>query len=336
MDQQNLPKRPILVTGGAGFIGSHLCEALLARGERVLCLDNFTDFYSPARKRANIAGCQKNNNFTLIKGDVQDRKLVMQLFEEWQPDRVAHLAAMANVRYSVERAALYASVNYLGTIHLLDAARQAGAGNFVFASTSSIYGAMEEIPFKEDQPADEPLAPYPASKKAAEVMGHAYHNVFGLNFTALRFFTAYGPRVRPDMMAYIVMDRIVRGEEIILYNKGDMYRDWTYIEDIIEGITAAIDTPLGYEILNLGRGEPVRLGDFVEIIEDLVGKPANLAYQPAPSSEPPITYASTEKAHRLLGYKAHTSITDGLGKTWEWYRMLTQNTDDNQTRPVRL
>jgi UDP-glucuronate 4-epimerase len=320
-----MTERTTLVTGGAGFVGSHLADRLLARGERVVVLDNFSDFYSPERKRANIAGALAHPAYTLVEGDIRDRDLVMRLFDAHRFQRVAHLAAMANVRYSVERAPLYIDVNIHGTVNLMDAARRVGTENFVFASTSSIYGMTSDIPFLETQPTDHPLAPYPATKKAGEVMGYAYHNMFGLNFTALRFFTVYGPRVRPDMMAYTVMESILRGQEIALFNGGEMHRDWTYVDDIISGVTSALDTPLGYEVMNIGRGEPVRLGDFVEIIEKLVGKQAQIRSMPAPVSEPPITYASSDKARRLLGYEPHTSVLDGLTRTWEWFQTLGIN-----------
>ncbi len=321
MGEQGASARTTLISGGAGFIGSHLADALLARGERIVCLDNFDPYYSPAQKRRNIAAHLDHPRFTLIEADIRDRERMLRLFAEHRPQRVAHLAAMAGVRYSVERAPLYVEVNVQGTLNLLDAARAVGVENFVFASTSSVYGRSESIPFSEEQPTDRPLAPYPATKKAAEVMGHAYHNLFGLNFTALRFFTAYGPRVRPDMMAYTVMDHIVRGLPITLFDGGaNLYRDWTYIDDIIQGVMAALDTPLGYEVINLGRGEPVRLGDFVAVIEELTGRKALIEARPTPPSEPPITYASVEKARRLLGYRPHTSIREGLMRTWEWYQ----------------
>jgi UDP-glucuronate 4-epimerase len=310
----------VLVTGGAGFIGSHLVDALLMSGVRVICLDNFNDYYAPAIKRANVAAHASNPNFVLVDGDVRDAELVTRIFEEQSIDRVAHLAAMAGVRYSVERAPLYVEVNVQGTVNLLEAARKRGVENFVFASTSSIYGATEQIPFREEQATDSPLAPYPASKKACEVMGYAYHNLFNLNFTAVRFFTAYGPRVRPDMLCFMVMDRIERGEEIALFDAGELHRDWTYIEDIIAGVLAALDKPLGYDIINLGRGEPVRVGDFVQIGEELVGKKAILSTPDAPPTEPPITYADVSKARRLLDYAPQTSIRDGLARTWEWYQ----------------
>jgi len=320
MAQSTKSDQVMLVTGGAGFIGSHLVDALLRRGDRVVCLDNFNDYYSPANKRDNIARQLDRPHYSLVEGDIRDRDLVQRVFAEHQPTHIAHLAAMAGVRYSIERAPLYVDVNVQGTINLLDSARETGIDNFVFASTSSIYGATTDVPFTETQSTDLPLAPYPATKKAGEVMGYAYHNMFGLNFTALRFFTVYGPRVRPDMMAYMVMDRILKQEPITLYDNGEMHRDWTFVDDIISGVVAALDKPLGYEIMNIGRGEPVYLRDFVEIIEDLVGEKAIITPHPAPASEPPITYASTEKAQQLLGYQPHTSIGDGLKATWQWFQ----------------
>lgn len=312
--------RTTLVTGGAGFIGSHLVDALLARGERVICLDNFDGYYDPARKRAHIAAHLKHPDYVLVEGDIRDRDGVMRVFDDYRPDRVANLAAIAGVRASVEQAPLYTEVNLQGSIHLMDAARQLGIENFVQASTSSVYGATEQIPFWEDQPTDGPLAPYPATKKACEVMAFAYHNMFRLNITVLRFFTVYGPRVRPDMMAYMVMDRIAKDQEVVVYNEGNLHRDWTYVDDIIQGVVAALDKPLGYDVINIGRGDPVRLGDFVDVIQELVGKPARIKHAPAPASEPLITYAGIEKAQRLLGYQPHTSIREGLAHTWQWYQ----------------
>jgi UDP-glucuronate 4-epimerase len=319
-EESEIASTTTLVTGGAGFIGSHLVDRLLERGDRVICIDNFNDYYNPGQKRSNVKASLGHPRYTLVEGDIRDRELVMQVFEEHQPRRVAHLAAMAGVRYSIERASLYTDVNIQGTINVMDAARSVEIENLVFASTSSIYGDTDQIPFVETQSTDRPLAPYPATKKAGEVMGSAYHNLFGMNFTALRFFTVYGPRARPDMMAYIVMDRIVKDEEIVLYNDGEMHRDWTYVDDIIAGVTAALDEPLGYEVFNIGRGEPVRLGDFVEIIQELVGESARIKAVPAPASEPAITFASTEKAREVFGYQPKVSIREGLSHTWGWYR----------------
>lgn len=319
----------ILVTGGAGFIGSHLVDVLLARGDRVVCIDNFNDYYDPAIKHHNVAPHSGNANYTLIEDDIRDAALVNRLFEEHGITRVAHLAAMAGVRYSTTRAPLYTEVNLNGTINLLEAARLNDIQNFVLASTSSIYGETDQIPFREEQPADLPLAPYPATKKAAEVMAYAYHNLFALNITAVRFFTVYGPRVRPDMMAYMVIERLLKGEKITLFNNGEMHRDWTYVDDIIAGVVAALDKPLGYEIVNLGRGEPVRLGDFVDILSELTGKQPLIEAIDAPPTEPLITYADVSKAGRLFGYQPKTSIADGLVHTWKWYQTIHSLTPED-------
>jgi UDP-glucuronate 4-epimerase len=310
----------ILVTGAAGFIGSHVAEALLGRGDTVTGLDNFNDYYDPARKRANVALLAPNPRFTLREADVRDADAMDRVCTAGGFDAVVHLAAMANVRYSIERAPLYTDVNVRGTVNTLQAARQAGVPHFVFASTSSVYGHTEQTPFREDQPVARPLAPYPATKIAGETMGHAYHNLFGISFTAVRFFSVYGPRGRPDMMPYIVTDCIVNDREFALYDAGEMYRDWTYVTDIASGVLAAVDRPLGYQVINLGRGEPVRMADFVELVEELVGKPARVTTPPAPPSEPTTLHADISKARDLLGYDPTTSITEGMHRFWEWYR----------------
>jgi len=310
----------VLITGVAGFIGSHLAEALLARGDTVAGIDNFNDFYDPARKRANVAPLVASPRFTLHQADVRDEAEMARICAAGAFDAVAHLAAMANVRYSIERAPLYTDVNVRGTVNMLEAARRAGVPHFVFASTSSVYGRTTQLPFREDDPLGRPLAPYPATKIAGEVMGHAYHSLFGLSFAALRFFSVYGPRGRPDMMPFIVTDSIVHDREFKLFDGGEMYRDWTYIADIVAGVVAAIDRPLGYQVLNLGRGEPVRMADFVELVQELVGKSARMTTPPAPPSEPPITYADISKARQLLGYAPQTPLAEGMQRFWEWYR----------------
>jgi len=310
----------ILITGAAGFIGSHVTEAVLARGDTVVGLDNFNDYYDPARKRANAALLTPNPRFTLFEADVRDTETLERVCTQGHFDAVVHLAAMAGVRYSIERAPLYTDVNIRGTVNLLEAVRKAGIPHFVFASTSSVYGRTGRLPFLEDDPLGRPLAPYPATKIAGEVMGHAYHNLFELSFTAVRFFSVYGPRGRPDMMPYIITDCIVHGRSFKLYEAGEMYRDWTYVGDIAAGVVAAVDRPLGYEVINLGRGEPVRMADFVELVEELVGKPAQMTTPPAPPSEPPITYADIGRARDLLDYDPQTSVAEGMRRMWEWYR----------------
>lgn len=310
----------IFVTGAAGFIGSHLCERLLDRGDTVIALDNFNDYYDTARKRANIHQLRKHPRCILCETDICDASIINRIFAEYEPEAVVHLAAYGAVRYSIGRARLYTDVNIGGSINLLEAAREIGVENFVFASTSSVYGNTENLPFVETDPCNQPLAPYPASKKAVELMGYTYHHLHGLNFTALRFFNIYGPRGRPDMMPFIVTDSIVNQRKIILFDGGQMKRDWTYIDDILGGVTAAIDKPLGYELINFGRGEPVLMTDFVKIIEGLVGHKAILSTPPAPLSEPKITFADINKARRLLGYNPQTSLAAGLYKFWEWYQ----------------
>jgi UDP-glucuronate 4-epimerase len=309
----------VWVTGGAGFIGSHTVDALLARGDEVVAVDNFNDYYSPARKRANVAHLADHPRFRLIEADIRDAEAMAALFDA-PFDAIIHLAAMANVRYSIGRAPLYYAVNVQGTLNLLELAVQHRVGNFVFASTSSVYGRTEQLPFIETDPCNYPLAPYPATKKACELLGYTYHNLHGLNFNAVRFFSVYGPRGRPDMMPYMVTDRVYRGETIKLFDAGRMQRDWTYVDDIVAGVLAAADRPLGYEIINLGRGEPVWMDAFVELVEELVGKPAILEKPPAPSSEPPVTFASVDKARRLLDYHPTTSVAEGMRRLWEWYR----------------
>jgi len=309
-----------LVTGAAGFIGSNLCDALLAAGHEVVAIDDFNDFYDPARKRANVRGLAEHPACTLVEADITHGEAMDALVAQHRPDAIAHLAAYGNVRYSIGRAPLYTDVNIVGSIHLLEAARKHGCDRFVFASTSSAYGKTERLPFEESDPCNQPLAPYPASKKAVEVLGHTYTNLHGMNFTAVRFFSVYGPRGRPDMMPFMATDRIYRGEEITLFDGGRMKRDWTYVDDIVAGVIAALETPLGYEIINLGRGEPVLMSDFITTIEDLVGNRAVLDTPEAPASEPKITFANIDKARRLLGYEPQTSVADGLARLWAWYR----------------
>ncbi len=310
----------ILVTGAAGFVGSHLSEKLLKRGYEVVGLDNFNDYYDPRKKRDNEQRLNQYEQFRMIEADIRDRKGMFDIFEREQFDAVAHLAALAGVRNAVKNPDLYVQVDYNGTQNLLDAAREQSLGNFVFASTSSVYGATDQIPFVETDPCDRPLQPYAAAKRAAEILGYTYHYLFGLNFTAIRFFTVYGPNGRPDMMAYKLADSICQGREIPLYNGGEMYRDWTFVDDITEGVTLALEKPLGYEIINLGRGEPVLLKEFVTIMESLAGSKANVRHEPKPLADVNRTYADISKARRLLGYNPQVSVQEGVTRFWEWYK----------------
>lgn len=306
-----------LITGGAGFIGSRLGLRLLDQGESVIILDNFDPYYDPALKRANVAAM--GEKAIVVEGSVCDEPLVASLFEQYPIDRVAHLGALANVRYSVERGRQYADVNTSGTVTLLDAARKHQVNVFVIGSTSSVYGQTARIPFVEEDAATLPLAPYPASKRAAEMFGYSYHQLFGLNVNVVRFFNVYGPHGRPDMMPMKAIQAILRGETIQLFEGGELQRDWTYIDDIVSGVCLALDKPLGYEIFNLGFGAPITLNAFIRIYERLIGKQAVTINVPTPRSEPPITYCDNSKARTLLGFAPKVDIETGLTRTWEWY-----------------
>lgn len=307
-----------LITGGAGFIGSRLALRLARMGQPVVILDNFNDYYDPALKRANVAPLR--DHATIIEGDVRDTALIARLFADHSIRRVAHLAAMAGVRYSAERGPLYAEVNTQGSVNLMDAARQHGVEVFILASTSSVYGDAQRIPFVEDDAPDFPLAPYPASKRAAELFAHSFHHLFGLNVTVLRFFNVYGPNGRPDMMPLQVIDAILKEREITLYDGGRLERDWTYIDDTIDGVVAALERPLGYQIINLGHGAAIPLTQFIAIYEALIGRKAITRDVPAPRTEPRVLFCDNSRARRLLGFDPQTAVADGLARTWDWYR----------------
>ena len=309
-----------VITGVAGLVGSHLAEILLEEEHQVVGIDNFNDYYTVSQKRSNIAAFKDHPNFTLYENDIRDADCMMEIFKAHEPQAVAHLAAMANVRYSIGRAPLYTDVNIVGSVNLLEAARLTDCSNFVFASTSSIYGHTKQLPFIETDPCNAPLSAYPASKKAIEMMGYTYHNLHELNFTALRFFSVYGKRARPDMMPFMITDKLVKGEPITLFNAGQMKRDWTYVEDIAQGVASALKKPLGYEVINIGRGEPVLMADFVNMLEELTGKKAILETPPAPASEPEITFANIDKARTLLDYQPQTPVREGLKNLWDWYQ----------------
>ncbi|MBI1259362.1 MAG: NAD-dependent epimerase/dehydratase family protein [Chloroflexi bacterium] len=306
-----------LITGGAGFIGSRLALSLLADDEPIVILDNFDAYYDPKIKRENIAALGALP--VVIEGDVRDEATVAHVFNQHNITRVAHMAGMSNVRYSAERGRLYADVNTSATVSLMDEARKHQVSVFVFGSTSSVYGNTVRIPFVEDDAAAYPLAPYPASKRAAEIYAYTYFQLFGLNVNILRFFNVYGPHGRPDMMPLRVIEAILHGDAIDLWDGGELQRDWTYIDDIVDGIKRALDRPLGYQIMNLGYGSPITLNEFVHIYEDLIGKAAVTRVIDAPLTEPKITYCDNARAVELLGFAPKVGIAEGLAHTWDWY-----------------
>ena len=309
-----------MVTGAAGFIGSRLAKALLARGDTVAGLDNLNDYYPVVHKRRNLADLQTHSNFTFIHGDLRDADGLNRLCREQKPDAIAHIAAMASVRYSVANPLIYAAVNVQGTLNLLEAARGAGPPHCLVASTGSVYGQSTPVPFLETASADQPLAPYPASKRAMELFAHSYHHLWQMPVTVLRFFNVYGPHGRPDMMPWRWTVDILAGRELTLFNGGRLKRDWTYIDDIIAGFLAALDSPCGYRVYNLGCGHPVENIAFVQILEKLLDRPAHIQAVPAPLSEPPVTYADIGKAVRELGYRPQVQVEEGLRRFIAWMR----------------
>lgn len=309
----------ILVTGGAGFIGSHTVETLLARGERVVALDNFNSYYAPERKRLNIAPFLDNPDFRLVEGDVRDRTLLKQLFTEEPVKRVVHLAAMAGVRFSIKDPELYERVNVGGTQNLVELAIEHEVENFVHASSSSVYGDAP-VPYREDARTDTPLSPYAATKKMAEVMLYTYHYLYKLPISLLRFFTVYGPRGRPDMAVYLFTDWIARDRPVRLYGDGSQGRDYTYVTDTVSGIVAALDRPNGYKIYNLGNSNPHPNAHLIELIEHELGKKAVIERLDYPSMDPPQTSADITRARHDLGYNPQVPLEEGVRRFVAWYK----------------
>lgn len=309
-----------LVTGGAGFIGSHLVEALLARGDEVICVDNFNSYYDPARKRRNIAVALDQPGYKLAEVDICDQPALEAVFERYKPQRIAHIAGMAGPRRSVEQPLLYEAVNVRGSMHVFDLARRYEASGLVFASTSSVYG-LSPTPWVETLAAVEPLSPYAATKRAAELLAYTNHNLYSTPTRVVRFFTVYGPRGRPDMTPYVFVDAMLRHQPITLFNSGvGVHRDWTYVDDIVAGVVAALDSDLPFETFNLGNSNPMQLCDFMALLEQITGLEARIESKPLPATEPTMTYANTEKAHRLLGFAPRTTVDIGLSRFWDWYQ----------------
>ena len=314
-----------LVTGGAGFIGSHLCERLLERGHAVWAFDDLNDFYSPALKKRNIEQLQQLGRlFTFVKGDLTDRAAVEQLIGSVKFDQIIHLGARAGVRPSLEQPALYQRVNVEGTVNVLEAARQNSVKKIIVASSSSVYGVNSKVPFSESDPIFSAISPYAASKLACEALGHVYHHVYGMDVVLLRFFTVYGPRQRPDLAIHKFAKLITAGKPIPVFGDGTSARDYTYVSDTIDGVLACTEREFGYEIFNLGESQTVTLKYLVELIESAFGKKAIVDHQPNQPGDVPITYADISKARAKLGYKPRVKIEQGIPMFVEWFKQANQ------------
>jgi UDP-glucuronate 4-epimerase len=316
-----LARMNFLVTGGAGFIGSHVCERLLRDGQSVGVLDDLNPFYEPALKRENLDALARTGveRFQFFEGDITDRSTVDSAFQKTRFDQVIHLAARAGVRPSLEEPALYQRVNVEGTVNILEAARHAGVRKLTIASSSSVYGVNSNVPFSESDPIFQPISPYAASKLASEALGHVYHHIYGLDVAMLRFFTVYGARQRPDLAIHKFARLMRAGKPIPLFGDGGTARDYTYIDDIVDGVLACTQREFGFEIFNLGESHTVTLARLVELLERSLGIKPVIDRQPPQLGDVPLTYANVEKAKRMLGYNPSTTIEAGLAKFAEWF-----------------
>ena len=309
----------MLVTGAAGFIGSHLSESLVNRGDIVVGLDNFDDFYDPNVKRNNIRTLIDHDRFRMIEGDIRDPECVTTALGE-KVDIVVHLAARAGVRPSIEQPMLYQDVNVRGTMVLLEACRKKNIKRFIFLSSSSIYGNNENIPFAESDPVDHPISAYAATKKAGELICHTYHHLYGVDITCLRFFTVYGPRQRPDLAIHKFARLIEQGRPIPVFGDGSMMRDFTYIDDIVDGVLRAMDKCGGYHVYNLGESQPVSLSNLITAIESALGRKAVIDRRSMQPGDVNRTYADVTLARNELGYQPSTDLATGLARFVEWFR----------------
>lgn len=317
----NATRKQFLVTGGAGFIGSHLVDRLLAqRGARVVVVDNFDEFYDPQIKRANIADHVNNQDYLLVKADIRDYAALKQIFAEHHFDAIIHLAAKPGVRPSVSDPRVYTEVNINGTMNLLELAERNGVEKFVFGSSSSVYGPKATPPFREGAPLN-PISPYAATKASGELLAHTYSHLYGMRIVCLRFFTVYGARQRPDLAIHKFARMIASGAPIPVYGDGLAERDFTYIDDILQGVMAAIDydiTP--FEIINLGESQTVTVNRMIELLEEALGQKAVIERCPPQPGDLPLTHADITKAQKLLGYRPTTPIETGIKKFAEWFK----------------
>lgn len=309
----------VLVTGAAGFIGAAVSQRLLDLGHTVIGIDNLNDYYDPALKRARLQRFQDHPNFELFEIDIEDDGAVDQVFRLARIDRVCHMAAQAGVRFSLEEPMRYVQSNVAGTVSIFEACRNHNVRDVVFASSSSVYGNSDSAPFNESQPVNQPVSLYAASKVACEALAYSYHQLFGLNMTGLRFFTVYGPWGRPDMAPMIFAGKILADQPIQVFNHGRMQRDFTYIDDIVDGVVAALDRPFSFELINLGGADVTELEDFIAGLEKCLGKKAERKYLPMQLGDVLMTSADTSKAQEMLGWAPRTSLEEGLSWFCDWY-----------------
>lgn len=316
---ENISKK-IVVTGGAGFIGSHLIDRLLAEGHTVTNIDNFDPFYNESIKRENIKGHLEYDSYTLHEADIRDKEALDKAIPD-NTDVIVHLAAKAGVRPSIADPITYQEVNVTGTQNMLEVAREKDIKQFVFASSSSVYGKNPNVPWKEDDAVLQPISPYASTKVSGELLGHVYSHLYDIRFLVLRFFTVYGPRQRPDLAIHKFMKLMSEGKEITLYGDGSTRRDYTYIDDIIDGVMAAMDYKDSmYEVINLGNNQTVELLELVEAIEEASGITAKKVFGPEQPGDVMQTWADVEQAGKLLGYKSDYSIDKGLSEFFNWYK----------------
>lgn len=324
----------IIVTGGAGFIGSHTVKKLLEQKQKVICIDDFNAFYNPKFKEENIKRFTKNKNFTLHKVDICNIEKLEKIFQKSKIDTIIHLAARAGVRPSIQDPLLYYKVNTLGTVNLLELTKKYNIKNFIFSSSSSIYGNNKKIPFSENDNVDNPISPYAATKKSGELACHVYHELHNINVICLRFFTVYGPNGRPDMAPYKFTKLILEEKEIPMYGDGNTYRDYTYVDDIVSGIISSFNYLKRnndvYEIINLGNSDTVKLSYFIKIIEKETGKTAKIKQMPMQLGDVNKTYADLTKAKKLLKYNPKTRIEEGMANFIKWYLSCRKNIKNNR------
>jgi UDP-glucuronate 4-epimerase len=312
--------KKVLLTGAAGFIGSHVAEALLDRGDEVVGLDNFEAFYSPAAKRRNVRSALADPRYTAVEGDLRNTATIERAFLEGPFDAVIHLAARAGVRPSLHDPAGYSETNVSGTALLLEAAREKGLGHFVFASSSSVYGVRSTAPFRESDPVDEPASPYAATKRAGEILGATFHHLYGLPVTCLRFFTVYGPRQRPDMAIHRFTRLIDEGREVEVFGDGQSQRDYTFIDDVVDGVLRSLDRPRGYRVYNLGTNRTASLTGLLDLISTCLDRAPRIVRRPCQPGDVPLTYADITLARSELGYEPGTPLNEGIATFIDWYQ----------------